>query len=132
MDLAIEKLPLRQMANHARMSSYDSALEPSPTPQHYAVPPIRSLHTKPAKPKRIHYTEIDVSLYDNPKLNSMEAVAGQGEMSANPLVKGKQENGTKKKKRRLLHEDLLVFVCREWKDLDMEVHTALQFMQEAS
>ena len=77
----------------------------------------------PAKPKRIHYTEIDVSIYDNPKLKNTSCnTVTEGEWPGRSPERSRREKKKKKKKsKKLLHEELLIFVSKEWKDLEMDV-----------
>ena len=81
----------------------------------------------------MRYTEIDVSLYDNPRLKSYKEedddddvgnrVPGQGVgQGEEPETQQHRHRNLKSKpKRNLPHEELLLFVGKEWKDLAVEV-----------
>ena len=77
----------------------------------------------------MRYAEIDISLYDNPRLKSYKGLAdeaagrSEGEGSGEESGGGRKERKKHKAKRKLPHEKLLLFVGQEWKDLIVEVRT---------
>lgn len=63
-----------------------------------------------------------MSLYDNPKLRvyrDKEAAAAGGVRGEATVVVGKET-----KQKMALHEEILVFVSQEWRDLKLEVCNA--------
>ncbi len=125
---SIYNTPTRSPAHStpARPAVHTSPAHTSPahmSPSHYAIPPSRR---KPAKPKRVRYTEIDVSIYDNPKIRNtsfkgsgMEGAEQEAGQDISPEIVRRKKKEHKQK--RPLHEDLLVFVSKEWKDLEIDV-----------
>ncbi len=72
----------------------------------------------------MRYTEIDVSLYDNPKLKSKpkkEFVSASDEVDGGGEPMRERQQKLSKRKKHSLHEDILLFVGKEWKDLKLEV-----------
>ena len=115
LDMAIEQLP--HQISPSPFSSRNAT--PYTSPSHYATPASAR-----SAIKKVRYTEIDVSLYDNPRLRQHKGGVGEpgvqeGE-GAEPLDH-KQQKKEKKLRKSLPHEELLLFVGREWKDLAVEV-----------
>ena len=125
---SIYNTPTRSPADStlARPAVHASPAHTSPahiSPSHYADPPSRQ---KPAKPKHVRYTEIDVSINDNPKIKNTslkgsgtEGVEQEARQNNSPKIIRRKKKEHKQK--RPLHEDLLVFVSKEWKDLEIDV-----------
>lgn len=116
LDIAIEQLPYQ--TGPSPSSSHD--VTPYTSPSHYATPSsVRST---------MRYTEIDVSLYDNPRLKShkeedVDMGKGEGE-GAEPETQRHRHRKPKVKpkvRKNWPHEELLLFVGKEWKDLTVEV-----------
>lgn len=130
LDIAIEQLPHTHHQTTGPSPSSSRDITPYTSPSHYATPSsIRSTV------KRVRYTEIDVSLYDNPRLKSYREgdeeeeevvqVVGKGEgLGAGPETQKRRRHGdgkVKLAKQNWPHEELLLFVGQEWKDLAVEV-----------
>lgn len=83
--------------------------------------------------KRVRYAKIDVALYDNPRLMSYKGLAGEagrpeGEGSGEESGEHKEHHKEPRVKKRLMpHEELLLFVGQEWKDLVVEVSHGSQY-----
>ena len=109
--MAIEQLP------HKISPSHTALLTASPS--HYDVPPSARL-----APTKFRYTEIDVSLYDNPRLRSYsETNDGEGGNEEVGVVK--EDTKKLKKKKALPHEEILIHVGKEWKDLKIDVSSSM-------
>lgn len=92
---------------------------PHTSPSHYATP-----SSARSAVKKFRYTEIDVSLYDNPRLKPHPLTEGVGQDvgGARDVSKYERHNYKEVKvKKTSLHEDILMFVGQEWRDLAVEV-----------
>ena len=137
LDIAIERLPQKISPSFFKprkddpSSSLSSSSSSSfPFPSHYATPASAR-----AAVKKVRYAEIDVSLYDNPRLKPhKEEVDGAkeegeevvmeegGEVEASGSVR-RQRNEMEMQQERgtMPHERLLLYVGQEWKELVTEV-----------
>lgn len=111
---------------------------PHSSPAHYATPASTR-----AAVRKLHYTEIDLSMYDNPRLKSYKEVEVEkegGEKGEGQKVRGvaseereesrhrrrQRHGGERKARKKLPHEEILVYVGKEWKELVAEVRNTVE------
>lgn len=115
-DMAIEQLPRHKSTSPLPLHE----TTPHTSPAHYATPASAR-----SAVRKLRYTEIDISMYDNPKLMSYKGIeeeeVGGVKEEGEESKRGRRKHRDRRVRNKSPHEEILVFVGNEWKDLAKEV-----------